>query len=389
MIRLGITFTDGDFWNEQRSFVTRHLREAGYARKPMDLQVGQELAELVNVISKQGSQPVWPGAFMPPSVLNVLWSLTAGTNIERNDPRLTRLLNLMQQRSKAFDMSGGLLNQMAWIRHIAPKWSGFNLIKRFNQEMFAFFMETIDEHKQNLDDDQVADDLIYAYLKEMQEQQTSNSNTTFSELQLIMIIVDLFIAGAQTTSITIDLALMTLATYPEIQRRCHEELRTNLTDPPQYADRGRLPYTEAVLLEVQRFYHIVPLAGPRRTLCETTLGGYTIPENTTILTGMRRVHMDVDHWGDPETFRPERFLGADMQIVNTERLMPFGQGRRKCLGEQLARSCMFTFFAGIAQRFDIELPEKAGDEKYSLPERELLPGIVLSPKRYHVVFKQR
>lgn len=354
----------------------------------MDVQVGHELAELINVISKHGAEPVWPGSFMPPSVLNVLWSLTAGTNIERNDHRLTRLLNLMQQRSKAFDMSGGLLNQMAWIRHLAPEWSGFNLINRFNQEMYSFFMETINEHKANYDDEKAADDLIFAYLKEMQEQKAANPKTTFSELQLIMIIVDLFIAGAQTTSITIDLALMTLATYPEIQRRMYEELATHLTEPPQYSDRGRLPYTEAVLLEVQRFYHIVPLAGPRRTLCETTLGGFTIPQNTTILTGMRRVHMDSKHWGDPDVFRPERFLSPDMEIINTERLMPFGQGRRKCLGEQLARSCMFTFFAGIAQRFSIELP-LTSDKKHLLPVRDLLPGIVLSPKQYHVVFKPR
>lgn len=354
----------------------------------MDVQVGHELSELVNVISKHGSEPVWPGSFMPPSVLNVLWSLTAGTNIERNDPRLTRLLNLMQKRSKAFDMSGGLLNQMAWIRHVAPEWSGFNLINRFNNEMHSFFMETINEHKANYDDEKAADDLIFAYLKEMQSQQADNPNSTFSELQLIMIIVDLFIAGAQTTSITIDLAIMTLATHPEVQRRIHDELDTNLIKAPQYSDRSCLPYTEAVLLEVQRFYHIVPLAGPRRTLRETSLGGYTIPENTTILTGMRRVHMDVDHWGDPDVFRPERFLSKDMQIVNTERLMPFGQGRRKCLGEQLARSCMFTFFAGVAHRFSIVLPSTI-DGRNPLPDRNLLPGIVLSPKQYNVVFKAR
>lgn len=357
--------------------------------------MNRELAELVRVIQANGAQPVWPGSFMPPSVLNVLWTLTAGTNIERNNPRLVRLLHLMQQRSKAFDMSGGLLNQMAWIRHVVPEWSGFNLINRFNDEMHAFFMETIDEHKASYADGNVADDLIYAYLKEMRAQQEQNVHTTtFTELQLIMIIVDLFIAGSQTTSITLDLAIMSLASYPAVQRCVHDELDTVLgSDPPKYSDHARLPYTEAVLLEVQRFYHIVPLAGPRRTLCETTLGGYTIPKDTTILTGLRRVHMDAEHWGDPDAFRPERFLDADRNICNTERLMPFGQGRRKCLGEQLARSCMFTFLAGIAQRFSIELPSTAtttGDvHQQQRPQRELLPGIVLTPKQYQVVFKAR
>lgn len=63
--------------------------------------------------------------------------------------------------------------------------------------------------------------------------------------------------------------------------------------------------------------------------------------------------------------------------------MPFGQGRRRCLGEQLARGCLFTFFAGILQRFDIRVD---GNGKI---DENLLPGITLSPKPYQVVFSKR
>lgn len=381
--RLGITFTDGHLWLEQRNFATRHLRNAGYGRKPMELQVQNELNELLHVIAECGSTAVWPGKFLSPSVLNVLWTFTAGETIARNDSRLERLLQLMQQRSKAFDMSGGVLNQMAWLRHVAPEWTGFNLINRFNSELRAFFMETIEAHKLDYTDDRADDDLIYAYLREMRAD-AQNPDSTFSELQMIMVILDMFIAGSQTTSITIDLALMTLATRPELQRRVHDELRTLGGRTPAAGDRAQLPFTDAVLAEVQRFYHIVPITGPRRTLRETELGGYTIPRDTTVLIGLRTVHMDREHWGDPERFRPERFLGGDANdvLVNTERLMPFGQGRRRCLGESLARACLFTFFAGIMSRFEVRL--QPGDP---VPDRTLQPGIVLSPKPYRVVFR--
>lgn len=382
--RLGITFTDGDLWLEQRNFATRHLRNAGYGRKPMELQIHNELNELLQVIASCNDTAVWPGTFLSPSVLNVLWTFTAGATIGRDDARLGRLLELMQQRSKAFDMSGGVLNQMAWLRHLAPEWTGFNLINRFNAELRAFFTETIEAHKLDYTDERSGDDLIYAYLREMRAN-ADNPLSTFSELQLIMVILDMFIAGSQTTSITIDLALMTLATRPELQQRMHTELNALGGQTPAATDRARLPFTEAVLMEVQRFYHIVPVSGPRRTMHETQLGGYTIPRNTTILMGLRTVHMDRVHWGDPQQFRPERFLSdAGDELVNTEWLMPFGQGRRRCLGESLARACLFTFFAGIMNRFEVHL--QPGD---LVPERKLLPGIVLSPKPYRVVFKDR
>lgn len=389
--RRGISLIEGQFWTEQRSFVTQHLRLAGYGREPMDQQIGQELSALLHLIAELKSKPVWPGSFLATSVLNVLWSITAGTQLSRSDPRMIRLLNLMQERCKAFDETGGVLNTMPWIRHVAPEWSGFNLINRFNREMHALLMETIAEHKADYTEKKAADDLIYAFIKEMRSQQQSKQCTHFTDSQLIMLMVDLFIAGSQETSISLDLAIMTLALYPKVQTRVYAELmQSQLTDDlPKYSDRMRMPYTHAVLHEVHRFYDIFPLAGPRRTLRETTLAGYTIPKHTTILMGNRQVHMDADHWGDPAIFRPERFLDADMNIVNTERLIPFGAGRRKCLGEQLARNCMFTYFVGIVQRFAVELPASTPGVEHPRPQRELQPGMVHSAKPYHVVFRSR
>lgn len=368
---------------EQRNFATRHLRLCGYGRKPMDQQIRDELVELIDVVGETCGKPVWPASMLPPNVLNVMWVFAAGTRIPRDDPRLTRLITLLQQRSKAFDVSGGLLNQLPWLRFIAPEKTGFNLINRFNSEIHAFLMMAIDEHKADYSDDKVHDDLIYAFIKE-QRNVPEGESTTFTDHQLTMTILDLFIAGAQAVSITVDLALMTMVRHPEIQARIAEELTVLDGELPTYADRKRLPYTEAVLLEVQRFYHIMPITGPRRALRETELGGYRIPRDTTILIGLGTVHMDAEFWGDPEVFRPERFLDKNNKIFNTERLMPFGQGKRRCLGENLGRSSMFSFFAGVVQRYSMRLPE--GEP---IPDRNLIPAITLAPKPYKVIFEPR
>lgn len=384
--RLGITCTDGEFWAEQRNFVTKHLRRAGYGRQPMEIQIQNELNELLDVIEGYKNQPVWPGKFLPPSVINVLWTFTAGEKISRDDERLTRLLTLMQQRSKAFDMSGGILNSMPFLRYIAPEKTCYNLINRFNQELHDFFMASINQHKLDYTEERAADDLIYAYINEMKNREGTATN--FTDLQLNMIILDMFIAGSQTTSITLDLALMSMALYPKVQAKVQFEIDRILGDAqlPTLSDKSQLSYVEAVLLEVQRLNIITPITGPRRVLQHTRLGGYDIPKNTTVLIGLRSVHMDKDFWGDPEVFRPERFLNDENQIFNTERFMSFGQGKRKCLGEALARACLFTFFVGILQKYSVQLPV---DSNCAPSKGGLLPGIVLSPKPYEVLLCRR
>jgi cytochrome P450 len=184
----------------------------------MDQQIHSELAELLEVIGQSAGRPVWPGGFLPPAVINILWTFVTGKRIQRTDPQLPRLLKLLNERSKAFDMSGGVLNQMPWLRFIAPERTGYNLLQRFNRELNKLFMETIEEHHATYTEEKSGDDLIYGYIKEMRARQ-HDPESTFTNLQLTMIILDIFIAGSQTTSITIDLALMMMLARPDIQVR--------------------------------------------------------------------------------------------------------------------------------------------------------------------------
>lgn len=194
-----------------------------------------------------------------------------------------------------------------------------------------------------------------------------------------MIILDIFIAGGNTTSTVLDLAFMTLLLHPEWK----EKLFTEISEfqNPTSKNRPNLRLTEAYLYEVQRFWSSVPITGPRRVLKTTTLGNYVLPKNTTVLIGVGSVHHDKEFWGDPEVFRPERFLeNHDLM----DHFMGFGQGHRRCLGEALARSCIFTFFVGVLRKFDVQIPVNS-----PMPDPNLLPGITLSAKPYQVLFKRR
>lgn len=394
--RKGITCTDGKLWYEHRNFAMKQMRNVGYGRSQMEQQIEHEAEELLQQLDQTQAQPIEPVNLLAQSVLNVLWCLVAGQRIASNeDSTLGRLLDLMNRRSKLFDISGGLLAQLPWLRHVAPNRTGYNLIRQLNTELHRFFMETIAEHRRRMLDCEKRgeplpeNDLIYAYLQEMQNKDQDTSS--FNETQLVMTILDFFIAGSQTTSTTINLALMVLAMRQDVQNQLYAEVAANMeaagagttTAFPHLSRRESFHYMEAFIMEVQRFFHIVPISGPRRALWPTQLGGYNIPKNTTILISLRSVLADEQHWKDPHEFRPERFIDDAGKCYKDEYFMPFGLGRRRCLGDALARACIFSFLVRIVQHFHIVLPEG------ETPSLILQPGIVLTPKPYQVKFVRR
>lgn len=104
-----------------------------------------------------------------------------------------------------------------------------------------------------------------------------------------------------------------------------------------------------------RFETLVPSSVPHRSMCDTTLGGYQIPKDTAVMIGLFSMHNDKDVWGDPENFRPERFLNSNGSLnLKKDVSLPFGAGRRLCAGETFARNTMFLCIAALLQNFNLK-----------------------------------
>jgi len=195
-----------------------------------------------------------------------------------------------------------------------------------------------------------------------------------------MVCLDFFIAGSQTTSNTLGFAFLHMLRNQRIQERVYEEIKNALGERriPSLEDRIRLPYVEAVLAESQRFLHVVPVAGPRRVLCDSVLDEYKIPKGTTILLSLYSVHHDESIWEDPMSFNPDRFMNEANRKLKDE-LYQFGLGKRRCLGEALAKNFIFLFFTGVLRNFHI-----GALNPMDIPDFDFIPGITLSPKPYQV-----
>ncbi|XP_066996064.2 methyl farnesoate epoxidase [Anabrus simplex] len=376
--RLGIMFNDGPDWVEQRRFTLRHLKEFGFGKTSMERLVIEEIQELEKELENKTLQV--SGLFNP-SVINVLWSMMGGTRYKRDDPVLQNLLKTLTElfRSGVFlrftDVFPFLLDFIPSI--VDPE--GTRHLDQFQE----FMKKVIDQHEQ-ASDEMEPTDFIGVYLKEMKKQ--SGGRSSFSDNMLISICLDLFSAGGESVGNTLGFATLYMALYPEVQEKVQKEIDRHLgrNQIPTLQDRSSLPYTEAVIMEIQRSNSIAPVAVPHRVTRDTELRGYFIPKNTLVFVSLWSLLQDESHWEDVNSFRPERFLDESGNIIKSEWFIPFGLGKRVCSGEAFARNTLFLFFTALMQKFTVTVP--LGKSK---PDTFPLSGFTTAPKPFEVTFTTR
>ena len=216
---------------------------------------------------------------------------------------------------------------------------------------FKNFLEAaIIEHQESLDRDSPRD-----FIDMFLIQAEADTRGIYSREQLIHICMDLFVAGSETTSKSLLYAIACLMRHPDVQTKLQADLdKLGSEDLVTTEHKGRLAYVEATMAEVWRTCNIAPFGPPRHAHQDTRLGDKVIPEGAQVFYNTYGLHMD-PVWGDPEVFRPERFLDPNGNFQNNEMLNPFGIGRRRCLGESLARMENFIFFGNIFKTFQFSL----------------------------------
>nr|CAD7262268.1 unnamed protein product [Timema shepardi] len=128
--KLGVFFSDGHFWVEQRRFTLRHLREFGFGKKSMESVMHQEVDELSAHLKSSEITEVF-GLFNIP-VLNVLWCIMAGKRFSHDDKEFKDILERLFEAFRSGNPSGGIINMIPALRHIMPKSSGYSIIKETN-----------------------------------------------------------------------------------------------------------------------------------------------------------------------------------------------------------------------------------------------------------------
>ncbi|KAK7913526.1 hypothetical protein WMY93_013737 [Mugilogobius chulae] len=234
-----------------------------------------------------------------------------------------------------------------------------------NNRFTHFIKKIVSYHYATYDKDNIRDitDSLIDHCEDRKLDE--NSNIQMSDDKIVSIVNDLFGAGFEQS----------LPVCPEIYDTVGQDRFPRLSDKPN------LPYVEAFILEVLRHSSFLPFTIPHCTTKNTSLSGYFIPKDTCVFINQWQINHDPDLWKDPSAFNPTRFLnseGTEVNKVEGEKVVTFGLGKRRCIGEVIARNEVFLFLAILIQKFDFhKVPDQTLD---MTPEY----GLTMKHKRCHI-----
>ncbi|XP_058045433.1 cytochrome P450 2J2-like isoform X2 [Ahaetulla prasina] len=357
----GILLSTGRTWKQQRRFSMTSLKSLGLGKSALEYEIQDEAERLVEAFRKSEGKPMNPHFFLNLSISNVICALVFGHRFSTEDETYHHLLEAIETIFRASDsIAGNLYNVFPGIMQWVP---GPHL-KAFSSCGFvqAFIREEIKKHQEA--DPGEKQDFIHLYLDEI-EKVKNQSKSSYDEKNMVQCIFDLFLGGTDTSATTLYWALLYMVLYPDIQAKVQKEIDTLLT-PGQsicYEDRKKLPYTNAVVHEIQRFGNIISIGMPRRCIRDTKIQKFHIRKGSTFFPNMASALYDPNEWETPLTFDPNHFLDKDGNFICPEAFIPFSLGHRACLGENLAKTELFLFFSNLVQTFNFHLAEGSKDIK--------------------------
>ncbi|MBZ3891069.1 Cytochrome P450 2B19 [Sciurus carolinensis] len=212
----------------------------------------------------------------------------------------------------------------------------------------------------------------------------SNLHSEFHHKNLTLTLLSLFFAGTETTSTTLRYGFLLMLKYPHVAERVQKEIEQVIGShrPPALDDHSRMPYTEAVIHEIQRFADLIPIGVPHVVTKDTYFRGFIIPKNTEVYPILSSALHDPRYFEKPDAFNPDHFLDAKGALKKNEAFIPFSMGKRICLGEGIARNELFLFFTTILQNFSVASP--VAPEDIDLTPREI--GVGRVPPTYQIRF---
>ncbi|KAI4876913.1 hypothetical protein NFI96_030221 [Prochilodus magdalenae] len=379
----GILFSNGENWKVMRRFSLATLRDFGMGKRDSEEKILQETCYLREVFEQFKGKPFDTTKPVNYAVSNIISAIVYGSRFEYTD---SQFKNMVNRANKIVKLTGSasiqLYNMFPWLQQFIKNWK---LIMRNHKQDLEEVHKRVDGLQKTLNP-QDCRGLVDCFLVHKQNaEKRGEKNTMYHEKNLLYTITNLFAAGTDTTATTLRWGLLLMAKYPYIQvklkvltpDRAQEEIDGVVgSRQPVVEDRKNLPYTDAVIHEIQRLANIVPMSVPHTTACDVHFQGFFIKKGTCVFPLLTSVLRDENEWETPNTFNPAHFLDEEGRFVKRDAFMPFSAGRRVCLGESLARMELFLFFTSLLQHFRFTPPPGVSENQLDLTPAV---GFTLSP----------
>ncbi|KAH1106309.1 hypothetical protein J1N35_010077 [Gossypium stocksii] len=225
-------------------------------------------------------------------------------------------------------------------------------------KLMNIFDKLIDERLElkKMDDYISTNDLLDTLLQ-LSEQ---DSNEELDRNLIKHLILDLLIAGTNSTSSTLEWAMAELFHNPKALREARRELQQvigegNLVEESHVTC---LPYLQAIVKETMRLHPPIPLLLPRKAEEDIEIHNFVVPKGARVLINAWAIGRDPNIWEEPDLFLPERFIRSTIDVKGRDfGLIPFGSGRRICPGLPLAMRMLHLMLGTLIYSFDWELKD--------------------------------
>lgn len=276
-------------------------------------------------------------------ILRTVFGLDPGP---RHDELTTGLTSLFGRLTSSFGM---LMMVPAFQRNLGPftPWAAFQRDKRRADELLY---AEISERRAELADPagRRRDDVMTMLLEAKDEQ-----GEGLSDRDLRDELMTLLAAGHETTATSLCWAFERILNHPEVEARLRAELAGVTHNRPITAeDLPRLEYLDATIKEVLRLRPVIPTVA-RMLKAPMKIRGWEIPAGILVAPAINIIHQREDLYPEPESFKPERFLGKKQDPYS---YFPFGGGTRRCIGMAFALYEMKIVLATVLRRTKLKLP---------------------------------
>ncbi|PRQ18078.1 putative cytochrome P450 [Rosa chinensis] len=258
-------------------------------------------------------------------VMSELWELLARLNISDLYPGLAR-----------FDLQG-----------VAKKMKGLEV--KFDGIFEAVIDQRLRMEKQGAKEE--SNDFLTFLLRVKDD---GDAETPFTMTNLKALLMNMIVAGTDTSSNTIEFAMAEIMNKPGVLEKAQQELEA-VVGKHRIVEEShihKLPYLTAVMKETLRLHPVVPLLFPHCPGETCTVGGYTIPKGSRIFINVWAIHRDPSSWENPLEFDPTRFLDSKWDYSGSDfQYFPFGSGRRICIGIPIAERMVMHLLATLLRAF--------------------------------------
>jgi cytochrome P450 len=338
----GLITSEGETWRQHRRAMSPafdHRSIAAYT--PIMTGAAEEL------LAEWGTVPAGSGVDVQTAMMTVTLNIISRTMFSSDSDDIVNIMARSAGHYQA-EMRPNIMDMMGW-----PKWLAGLPRNRVAQRTLGEFDQVIDRliDERTRDPGNYPKDLL-ARLIAARDEQTGGG---MSAQEVRDHVITIFLAGHETTAMAMTWTWFLLSQHPHEESKLHAELDSVLGGrAPTHEDLSKLTYTRMVVEESMRIYPPVHTIG-RQAIGADTLAGRRIPKGSTILIAPWVLHRHVKLWENPGRFDPERFSPKASAARPRFSYLPFGGGKRICIGAAFALAEATVLLATLAQRYSLRL----------------------------------